>query len=196
VNIQGGQPVVRFDGVDDYYSMTTSLAGVYKNKTYGICIVVAKDRNPTGDDASHVVFDATIPASANVRSSLRTRNSSSNQFVNFARRLNTEAASTVVFSPNDSNFNILAGEQDWANNINRLRLNFTSKATSTYANGGGSTSNDDSANVDIGSKSTSISSASAPVDLGQIVILNTDTTESLVKRLHHAAAFSFKISCN
>jgi hypothetical protein len=194
--IQGGQPVVRFDGTDDFFPMTTPLSAVFRNKSYGIVIATAKDRNPTGGRQSHFVFFSTTPSSTAARVLLDTRIAGSNIFESRCRRLDADSPSLASVSPNDSNWHILASEQEWSNNTNRLRIEFTSRATATYSSGGGSTSNTASANVEIGSGFNTTAQNAAPIDLGQLVVLNTATTESLVKRLHHAAAFSFKIACN
>ena len=195
-SIQGGQPIVRFDGTDDFFPMTTPLADVFKNKDYGIVIATAKDRNPTGGAASHFLFYSTTTSSTGARLLLNTRFASSNIFQSRCRRLDSDSVSNATVSPNDSNWHILTSEQEWSNNINRLRIEFTSLATATYSSGGGSTSNTASANVEIGSGYNNTAINASPIDLGQIVILNIAITESLVKRLHHAAAFSFKIACN
>jgi hypothetical protein len=195
--IQGGQPVVRFDGTDDFFPMTTPLADVFRNKSYGIVVATAKDRTPTAGRAQHFIFGASIGSAAGtVRSVLRTRRTGNNDFQSQARRLDADSGSSAALSPSDANWHIFAAEHDWTSNINRLRVEFTSRATATYSSGGGSTSNTASANVEIGSSNNGPTTNAAPIDLGQLVVLNTATTESLVKRLHHAAAFSFKIACN
>ncbi len=195
VNIQGGQPVVRFDGTDDYYPMETPLATVFRNKSYGIVIATVQDRTPTGGRGSHYLFYSSINTNT-TRSRMTTRLSSTGNFATGARRLNADSVTTTTVTPNDSNWNILAAEHDWANNINRLRINFTSRATSEFSSGAGSTSDDNAVNSEIGSAIRTPTSWAAPIDLGQLVILNTTTTEALVKRLHHSAAYSFKIACN
>jgi hypothetical protein len=194
--IQGGQPVVRFNGTDDFFPMTTPLADVFRNKGYGITIATAQDRTPTTGRTQHFIFSASTNASGFLRSGLTTRNGGVNQFRAGGRRLDADTLSAAILSPSDSNWHIFAAENDWTNNINRLRVEFTSRATSTYSSSGGLTSNTASANVEIGSSSNSQDVNAAPIDLGQLFVLNIATTESLVKRLHHAAAFSFKIACN
>jgi hypothetical protein len=194
--IQGGQPVVRFDGTDDFFPMTTPLADVFRNKGYGITIATAQDRTPTAGRTQHFIFWASTSTAGSSRSLLRTRRSGFNDFQAGVRRLDNDSASSASLSPNDSNWHIFAAEHDWTNNVNRLRIEFTSRSTSTYSSGGGLTSNTASANVEIGSGANDFGTNAAPLDLGQLVVLNAPTTESLVKRLHHAAAFSFKIACN
>jgi hypothetical protein len=195
--IQGGQPVVRFDGTDDFFPMTTPLAAVFQNKSYGIVIATAKDRNPTAAPQTHMVFWSDNSQNLGfARYSLVTKILNLNRFDSRSRRLDADSISAASLSPNDSNWHILASEQEWSNNTNRLRIEFTSRATATYSSGGGSTSNTASASVSIGSITGFVANNAAPIDLAQLVVLNTATTESLVKRLHHAAAFSFKIACN
>jgi hypothetical protein len=196
--IQGGQPVVRFDGTDDFFPMTTPLAAVFQNKGYGIVIATAKDRTPTAGRSQHFIFLASTNASTTTgRALLRTRRIGVNDFQSAARRLDNDSLSAASLSPSDSDWHIFAAEHDWTNDINRLRVEFTSRATSVYSSGGGgSTTNAASVNVEIGSGSLQSGTNAAPMDLGQIVILNTATTEALVKRLHHHAAYAFKISCN
>jgi hypothetical protein len=194
--IQGGQPVVRFDGTDDFFPMTTQLANVFRNKGYGITIATAQDRTPTAGRNQHFIFSASTNTSGFARSALTTRDVGGNRFRVGGRRLDADTFSAAILSPSDSNWHIFAAEHDWTNNINRLRVEFTSRAASTYSSSGGLTSNTSSANIEIGSSANDPTGNAAPTDLGQLVILNTPTTESLVKRLHHAAAFSFKIACN
>jgi hypothetical protein len=195
-DIQGGQPVVRFDGVDDTFPMTTPLADVFRNKGYGIVIATAKDRTPTAGRGQHSVFVVSGSVSGFNRSLLSTRDNVANRFRSLSRRVDGEAATSALLSPSDANWHIFATEHDWTNNINRLRVEFTSQATSTYVSGGGLTSDTASADVAIGVGNNNPTVNAAPIDLGQLVVLNNAATESLVKRLHHAAAFSFKISCN
>jgi hypothetical protein len=194
--IQGGQPVVRFDGTNDFFPMTTPLADVFRNKGYGIVIAIAKDRNPTGGNAQHYLWNAARGNDLSVRSSLSTRRTSLNRFDSGARRLDNDGFVAAFLSPSDSNWHIFAAEHEWSNNVNRLRVEFTSRDTSTYSSGGGSTSDTASNSVTIGRGDFGTATTNSPTDLGQLVVLNTATTESLVKRLHHAAAYSFKIACN
>jgi hypothetical protein len=194
--IQGGQPVVRFDGTDDFFPMTTPLAAVFQNKGYGIVIATAQDRTPTAGSPQHYSFYASTTSGSFIRCGLSTRDNGGNRFRSLSRRLDADSASAAALSPSDANWHIFAAECDWTNNVNRLRVEFTSRATATYSSGGGSTSNTASANIEIGSGGNNSGTNAAPIDLGQLVVLNAPTTESLVKRLHHAAAYSFKISCN
>jgi hypothetical protein len=194
--IQGGQPVVRFDGTDDFFPMTTPLAAVCQNKGYSIVVATAKDRAPTAGRSQHYIFYSSTNNSGSARFTLSARDVGGNRFRSLSRRLDADSGSLAALSPSDANWHIFAAENEWANNVNRLRVEFTSRATATYSSGGGSTSNTASANVEIGSGNNGPSTNAAPIDLAQLVVLNASTTESLVKRLHHAAAFSFKIACN
>jgi len=195
-SIQGGQPVVRFDGTDDFFPMTTPLAAVFQNKGRGIVIATVQDRTPTAGRAQHFVFSTSIGTStATFRATLNTRDGAADRFRSVARRLDADSGANSTLT-SDANWHILGAENNWTNNINTLRVDFTSRSTSTYSSGGGSTSNTASLNVEIGSANNNASNNAAPIDLGQLVVLNTATTESLVKRLHHAAAFAFKLSCN
>jgi hypothetical protein len=199
--IQGGQPVVRFSGSadanGDFFPMTTPLATVFKNKGYGLVLAVNKDTNPTGGAEQHTVFyNSNGTSGASTRCILRTRDLGGNRFQSVSRRQDGDSASFATATPSDSDWHILASEQEWTNNINRLRIDYTSRVTSTFSSGGGSTSNTDSLNVEIGSGNNGPGINAAPIDLGQLVVLNEASTEAIVKRLHHHAAFSFKISCN
>jgi len=193
IAIQGGQPVVRFSG--SFFPMTTPLASVLKNIGFGLILATAKDRTPTSGSEGHTVFYVSTNDTAFARLALRTRNIGGNSFQSLARRVDGNAGSSAL-SANDSSWHIFGSECDFANNNNRLRVDHSSLTTATLTGGGGNTSNTDSANVEIGSGNNNISTNSAPIDLGQLVVLNEARTGALVKRLHHHAAYSFKISCN
>lgn len=193
--IQGGQPVVRFDGDDDFYPMTTPLAAVFQNKSYGIVIATTQDRTPTAGRSQHFILYFSTNSGGFGRANLSSRDNGGDRFRSGGRRLDADSFSAATKS-SDSRWHILASELDWGNNINRLRVDFTSEATATYSSGAGNTSNTASANVEIGSGNNTTIANAAPIDLGQLVVLNQPATTTLVKRLHHAAAFSFKIACN
>ena len=57
--IQGGQPVVRFDGINnangDFFPMTTPLAAVFADKGYGLLLATVQDRNRTAGAVTHTV---------------------------------------------------------------------------------------------------------------------------------------------
>jgi hypothetical protein len=194
--IQGGQPIVRFDGSNDFYNMTTPLAGVFRNRSYGLVFATVADRSPSGGNAVHTVFHgSTGGESGAVRATLRTRISGGDFLRGTGRRLDEDSSVGVSFA-NNSNWNILALESEWSNNIQRLRVNFNDEGTNTFSSGGGNTSNTDSVRVEIGNTVSTATPDWAPIDLGQLVLLNTNTSPATVKRIHHAAAYSFKIACN
>lgn len=193
--IQGGQPAVRFDGSNAFYPMTTPMAGVFRNKNYGLTLAAVQDRTPTAGREVHIVFGASTATNFLARTFLRTRRVGGNTFEAFGRRLDGDSAVSVETS-SDNNWSLLAAETQYADNVLRLRRNFSSIGTTTYSSGGGNTSDTDSANVEIGSFNNNINRNAAPIDLAQLIVLNTATSAALVKRLHHAAAYSFKISCN
>lgn len=196
-SIQGGQPVVRFDGTDDFYPMTTPLAETFKNKVYGLVLATARDQNPTGGNAQHYIFIHSNSSDArNIRAAFSTRDNGGNRFRSGARRLDADTFSSAQNSASDANWHIFASEMDWFNNINRLRIDYLQSATAAYSSGAGSTSNTNSLNTTIGRGRETVNEFAAPVDLAQLVLINAPASAAIVKRLHHAASYSFKIACS
>jgi hypothetical protein len=180
--IQGGQPVVRFDGAnatnagDRLINSSVSAAQTF------LCLAVFQ--LSSADTNGAVIFDSF----SNVPCSLYAGTGADNPN-NFA--LGAGSAQLSVASRNN-NWNIAACQFSGATSFG----SFNGTKTTVSSSPGSNSLTGISIGSLRGNPTPSVSNYSFNGGMGLIAIISTALADPLRKRLEHAAAFSFKIACN
>lgn len=191
-SIQGGQPVLRFDGSNDILSCAAAGAKDYtKDKGYIYAFFVLKDSAPTSGDSNHEVLFISTTAFAS-RTTVRSRHGGVSQLVFTGRRLDADIIITTASAGDASSFCTAVARQVTSSGVASISKSGAVTATSAFASSG-NTSNTTSAFFNIGSGSAGGSRLNG--DIGFLSIIASQLSASLIKRLDHSAAFSFKIQC-
>jgi hypothetical protein len=191
--IQGGQPVLRFDGLDDNLQITASGAIDFSKNVGGItAIAVCVESSITGDGFHQILFFSKN-ASGLTRFGLYTRNNSTSGSFCGARRLDADSVTFSNTAGTVSSFFVLSGVANFASgNVSSGKNGIQAIAASLPSSG--NTSNTSSTAVRVGATDASTNRFFG--DCGIIVAINSIISSGLKKRLEHSAAFSFKIQCS
>lgn len=185
----GGNGVVRFDGSNDILSVSGAV-GLLNNVAGATLMAVAKYVSGGPSGFGNSIF---FSNNASVSRARMSGGSASNYDVG-GRRLDADSFATINGSTfSASRILIHVGVFDYSNSDLFLFLDGTQEASNTSFQTAGNTSATNSGSVSLGNNS-----APQPMngDLGQALAFNTVLTASQRKRVEHAAAYSFKISCN
>jgi hypothetical protein len=180
--IQGGQPIVRFDGAgttatgDRLINSSVSAAQTFS--------ALAVFQLSSADTGGAIIFDSF----SNVACALYTGTGgdSPNNFSIIA----ATAGRTVAARNND--WNIAACQFSQATSFG----SFNGTKTTVSATIGANSLTGISIGTARGNPTPITTAYSFNGDMGLIAIISTALTDPLRKRLEHAAAFSFKIACN
>jgi len=187
----GGNGVVRFDGSNDFLQ-SNGAVGLIKNVNGGTLFGVAKFAAASSPTAMSVLAFAT-PVAGPHRAIMGVEVASG--YYAGGRRLDADSFASALTASYTQNRTLLqTAVFDWANSDLFVFLDGTQSASNTSFQTDGSTSNTDSANVRVGGGSQAGQRMNG--DIGQALAFNTALTASQRKRVEHAAAYSFKISCN
>lgn len=145
-SVQNGLAVLRTDGNDQMD--IGSVGPVFRNKTAGYIIVVAKDSNQSGGDANHVLVAFWRNTSGSIRAGTYgswTYGSAANGFWSAVGRRTDADSFAVAGISAGTGFNIVVTFCDWANGYVRGRLNSGPFVSTAYSSGSGNSSDTDSA---------------------------------------------------
>jgi hypothetical protein len=138
-----GGPGVGMNGV-------STMADIFRNKSYGYVWAVAQDTNPTGGDGIHQLLFVSRGNNASAsRLSITTRYTT-NIFSVGGRRLDADGFVSTSISPNSSNIFLLDARFQWADNSISFFVNDSSASTVAFSSGAGSTENTASLAVYLG----------------------------------------------
>ena len=190
----GGNGVVRFDGSNDFLALSGGGLDLLKNVSGAAALVSIKYTTTSG---VRIAFLATVGNSTAVRFGVLA-NVVSGQLHGNARRIDGNAGAGLnagAFSAND--ILLQFHNVDYVGGTQVVFKNGTQEGNNSLASSGGNTSNTASQEIVVGN-SADRGNFPQPMsgDIGQIAVWNTALTASQRKRAHHAAAFSFKVSCN
>lgn len=180
--IQGGQPVVRFDGSNATNAgdrLISSSVSVSQPYSYVIVLQVS-----SSDTNGATIFDSYNSTQSIVYRG--TTSDSANKFVMNSGDIRHE------FADSNTNWNVAAGGFDGGPRFGALNGTKTTTATNTTSNGLSGLS---VGNIR-GNPTPVIANYSLNGDIGLIAIISSAVADPLRKRLEHAAAYSFKIACN
>jgi hypothetical protein len=181
--IQGGNPVVRFDGANTTNTGDRLISSsVSVSQTYSFVIAFQVS---SSDANAATIFDSYNSVQSIVYRG--TTNDSANKFV-----MNSGGGVRYEFADSNTNWNVAAGE--FNNGTRYGSLNGT-KTTSTNNIGTNGLSGFSVGNIR-GNPTPIAAFYSLNGDIGLIAVISTALADPLRKRLEHAAAYSFKISCN
>lgn len=191
--IQGGQPVLRFDGANDYLALTSGALDLVRNRSYFRLLTVYSDRNAvnTGDRS---VFFATTSSTVSSRARLIQTYSSQYSVYAGGRAVDGESyAQSVSGYGSLSSFNVISGNFSYILGLLSVSKNGIQAATTALPSSSNS-SNTASNNINIAS---SYGTANfMPCDIGLMLGVVSYLSAPLIRRLEHSAAFSFKIQCS
>jgi hypothetical protein len=191
-SIQGGQPIARFDGGD---RMESSFQTTTKHSVVCVYKRTNSQSNISGED---VTFVLSVGISANTATTARLFqhiyvSSPSNNFLYGA---NANAASQLSISRNDD-WNIHSVSADIGSGSASYTINGSNEQTSNVSSLSGVTSG--TVIVMLGD-ATFYTLVGFPLgfigDLSQSTIFRDALNKSQLKKVNHAAAFSFKIACS
>ena len=193
--IQGGQPVLRFDGSNDNLSLTaTSAVTIFKNKSYGIVILVFADSASSSGDSYHQAVYFARGSFSGSRVTISSRSSGVSGLFTGGRRLDSGSFTESLSAGSPSSMCVASGVFNFGANSQSARRNGIAGVNGTFSDGAGSTSNTDSSTALIGATSASASRLNG--DIASLILIGQSTSTGLLKRLEHSAAFSFKIQCS
>jgi hypothetical protein len=190
----GGNGVVRFDGSNDVLN-ANGAAGVMRNVGGGTLMGVAKFAVAVADTTRGVLFFSRGDNANSTRAFMGLLGVPQTYGAG-GRRLDADSFQTVNGGGYTQNRTLLeTAVFDWANSDLFLFIDGAQAASNTSFQTNGNTSNNDSLAVRVGLADLSLSQYMQG-DIGQALAFNTALTASQRKRVEHAAAYSFKISCN
>lgn len=187
VNVQGGQPGVLFDGVDDIMNITAAGALAYtQNKGYVNIFAVARDTDPSNARTPHGII-AFTGGTGNTRVGLFARLTTVAGVQTGARRLDADSLVSSASAGVTTSFFVGRSEARFSNGTIRAARNGVATATAALS----------------GSSNTS-NTASTLINVGQflvghlccVFVINLDLSAPLAKRLQHSLGFSFKVQCS
>jgi hypothetical protein len=193
----GGNGVVSFDGTNDVLN-ANGAAGVMRNVGGGTLMAVCKYTSASLNNTRPPLFFSRGDSSGSTRALIGTTNTSPTGYTTAGRRLDANSFQVVATGSGTYTQNrilIQSGIFDWANSDAFVFLDGKQEASSTSFQTAGNTSNTDSLAVRVGLADSTFNQF-LQGDIGQALAFNTALTASQRKRVEHAAAFSFKISCN
>lgn len=188
VGIVGGQNVLRFGASTS--SLFISGSSLTANKDRMFYIAVANSSDSQGN-TYRAILGATTASTSSDRASIFLRQS---RVEASGRRLDANSFQTVQSGTGASNntFVVASAFFDWANAALTAYINGIGTARSGGFQTAGSTSNTNG-NIEIGATQNTSNRLSG--DLGMIAMVESNSLP-LRRRFEHAAAFSFKVSCN
>ena len=190
--IQGGQPVLRFDGSNDYMSISSVGAKDYSKNVEQFCIISIAKQSISGADANNnLIYFSNVTGSARAGIFLKLTSDGS---YSVARRLDADSFSASASAGVCSSFSVVRSTILFSSGSHKAAKN-SIETSSTALSGSSSSSNSTSFEISIGSSSSGASSR-LNGDIGAIYAFNSTLASSLVRRLEHSAAFSFKIQCS
>jgi hypothetical protein len=194
----GGNGVVRFDGSNDVLN-ANGAAGVMRNVGGGTLLGVVKYAGASiGSNPSFLFFSRGDNANSTrvLLGGTDNPNPPGSGYALGGRRLDPDSFVTVRTGIYTQNRTLIqAGVFDWANSDAFVFLDGKQEGSDTNFQTAGNTSNTDSLAVRVGLSDPTLNQY-LNGDIGQALAFNTALTASQRKRVEHAAAYSFKISCN
>jgi hypothetical protein len=189
----GGNGVVRFDGSNDVLN-ANGAAGVMRNVGGGTLCAAIKYASVDDSVTRGALFFSRGDSSGSTRAYEGLLGSGG--YAAGGRRLDANSFQTAGTSTYTQNrILIQTAVFDWANSDLFVFLDGTQAGSNTSFQTNGNTSDSDSLAVRVGLSDPAFNQY-LNGDIGQAVAFNTALTASQRKRVEHAAAFSFKISCN
>lgn len=184
----GGQNIVRFDGSNHRLSVA-GAAGLLNNIAGSTLSVTIKFTNTSGTRTAFAFSTGPGLTRAGV-------DMTASGYSTGGRRLDANSFQSVTSAGGQSATRTLIQTAifDYANAALTLFLDGASSASSTSFQTAGNTSNTNSTNVRVGC--SAVDTQFSEADIAEVVAFNSALTASQRKRLEHAAAYSFKISCN
>jgi hypothetical protein len=188
VGIVGGQNVLRFGGSTSSLAITNSALTANKDKMFYIAVANSSDSQ---GNTYRSILGTTTTNTNNDRASIFLRQS---RVEASGRRLDANSFQTVQSGTgaNNNTFVVASAFFDWANAALTAYINGNGTARSGGFQTAGSTSNTNGS-IEIGATQTTSNRLSG--DLGMIAMVESNSLP-LRRRFEHAAAYSFKISCN
>jgi len=184
-----GMPGLVFDGSDDLYdisslSMTANLTSCW-SLMVGVCSTI-------GDAIQYGLFTSSGTTVTSNRFSQRLADTSLQRFTGSFRRL--DADSNVVTATTGSTSSPIVGivSSDFTNNVASTSRNGGTATTVAYSSGGGAGPTTNALAGKVGAVNTTTGRLNGKI--GQVLFIPTIPSVSLVKRLRHCAAYSFKIA--
>lgn len=183
----GGSGVVRFDGNNDILYANGSV-GLLRN--VGGATLVAVNKSTVSSGNGPKIFFSTN----SVATRARIAQDGGAGYEMGGRRLDTDSFQTIANNTFSTTRTLIqTGVFDYSNSDAFLFLDGTQSASSTSFQTSGNTSNSDSAYVSLGNNNIP---QAFNGDIGQVLAFDVALNASQRKRTEHAAAYSFKISCN
>lgn len=176
-----GQPIVRFDGVNDFLSCsriatTSNFTTVVVVKGVGQNNKLVFSQRSAGASVGRTVFCGTGDVTPFQKGRLFFNNVTSY----------TLSSTTDVF---DNNITLFCSESDGSGNSHVRVKNGQKEGTLT-----GQTWTPENANALLGGLSATLNQFAG--DVGIAIFVPAQCSDSIRTRIHHASAFSFKIECN
>lgn len=188
--IQGGNPVARFDGGDSLYK-NQNLSTVNALTVLAVCSF-------TDNTTRYAVFDAKNIAATNGSFTIE-----QNTFAGIGQRYgfytsNSTFDSATATSSGMKIISVAANTTSGNTVVNTTTYKVQGVTSALTANLGGTYANLTAVNGFMVGSFNDNSSALLPLngDIAQIIVLPSETTGATMKRMEHAAAFSFKIACS
>lgn len=189
----GGNGVVRFDGSNDFMTVSGAV-GLLKNVGGATLFVVAQYNAVSDGLTEGSFFFSRNGNSQSTRAFIGILGNAG--FSTGGRRLDTDGFQTTSSTYTSGRTVLHTGLFDYANSDLFLFLDGSQTASNTNFQAAGNTSNTDSDAVRVGASATTGFDQYFQGDMGQAIAFPSALTASQRKRVEHSAARSFKLSCN
>jgi hypothetical protein len=184
-----GQPVV---SCNSQFMTFSAAAEYYKNKSAGFMLVVCRSNN--SGDPNHFAFAwTTAGGGTTVRFCILSKLGASNTFQAAVRRLDSDGSRIVNSGVSSTSYQVVDATADWGGGQVSISVSGGTPASLALLSSG-NTSNTNSVSVAVAGNTDNNSRLNGGIALAQAFDFIPST--SAQKRLRHAAAYSFKISCN
>lgn len=186
-----GQPALVFDGSDDNIPLASGALPLTNGATSITALMVCQ-ATAIVDAIGYAFFTSSGASSSNNRFSARLIDTSIQRVTASVRRLDADTNVVTTNAGSASSPAVVRIASDYANNVASSEVNGGTPTTVAFSSGGGSGPASDSLNMNIGAVNSATGRLTGKVAM--LVVIKPTPSLSLVKRLRHHMAYSYKIA--
>jgi len=186
-----GQPALVFDGTDDCYDLGASALALPNGAT-GITALCVHQCTATTDAVQYSIFMSSGTSAGASRFSIRPVDTSTMRVLGSFRRLDADSNVVTANAGSPANPSIASITSDYAGGTGSCSVNGGTAQSVAFSSGAGVGPATDSLVARVGGASTSAQRLAGKI--AALVVITPNPSASLVKRIRHHLAFSFKIA--
>lgn len=186
-----GQPALVFDGADDCYDLSSAALSLTKDAT-GIVAMCVHQCVTVTDAVGYTLFMSSGGSAGSSRFSIRPVDTSTMRVAGSFRRTDGDSNVITAQAGSPANPSIARITADYAGGFGRCAVNAGTERSVAFSSGAGPGPTNDSLVARIGGASTAAQRSNLRV--GIMVIMTPAPSTSLLKRIRHHMAYSYKIT--